>query len=193
MFNEVKFVKSITSLNGVPKVRLPELVLCGRSNVGKSSFINSYFQRKKLAKISSTPGKTRTINYYLVDGKFYIVDLPGFGYARVSIKERNEWQKMIEEYLSGSGYIANVIHLIDSRHEPTKLDLTLNNYLKELDLPYTLLLTKTDKLKQSELTRSKKVIKKQFNTDESNGVIYYSSVTGFGRKEVYKLLVDTFN
>src|SRR5674476_859668 len=113
MFNKQEFVKSVFNISQIPEFVKPEIILCGRSNVGKSSFINSLFNRKDLAKISSTPGKTRSINYYLINEKFYIVDLPGFGYAKISKKEREFWGNLIKDYLNTSENIVMAFHLID--------------------------------------------------------------------------------
>lgn len=193
MFKEQKFVKSVYSIDDLPKLRLPEIVLCGRSNVGKSSFINSLFNRKDLAKISSTPGKTRSINYYDIDNKFYIVDLPGYGYAKVSLSERKKWAKLIEEFFTKSGYINLVIHIIDSRHKPTELDIQLNTLLKQLNLPYIFLLNKSDKLKQSEFKIALKNLAELFPEAIYNeNTFFYSSVKGTGKKEIKSYLSSTF-
>ena len=133
MFETQKFITSVFNVKDLPKDRLPEVVLCGRSNVGKSSFINSIFNRKNLAKISSTPGKTRSINYYEIDSKFYIVDLPGYGYAKISQSERKKWGKLINDFFSVSGFISLTIHILDSRHKPTELDIQLNQMLRSLE------------------------------------------------------------
>ena len=148
--SKIEFVKSVSVLNQLPELELPEIALAGRSNVGKSSFINTIFNRKGLAKISSTPGKTRTLNYYNVENKFYLVDLPGFGYAKVSKTERDNWEKLLIKYFQNNPKISRIIHFIDSRHKPTQLDIILNKFLIELDIPYIVILNKTDKLKQSE-------------------------------------------
>ncbi|MFN3872931.1 MAG: ribosome biogenesis GTP-binding protein YihA/YsxC [Ignavibacterium sp.] len=193
MFKEQKFVKSVYSIDDLPKLRLPEIVLCGRSNVGKSSFINSLFNRKDLAKISSTPGKTRSINYYQIDNKFYIVDLPGYGYAKVSVKERKKWAKLIEDFFSKSEYINLVIHIIDARHKPTDLDIQLNNLLKQLNLSYIFLLNKSDKLKQSEFKQAINQLTELFPEARYNeNTFFYSSVKGTGKKEIKSYLSDTF-
>ncbi len=118
---KIKFIKSVYNIKDLPKEGIPELVLCGRSNVGKSSFINSLSKQNNIAKTSSTPGKTRSLNYYLVEDKFYLVDLPGYGYAKVSEKAKQEWQKLIADYLLNSKNIAMAYHLIDSRHSATSL------------------------------------------------------------------------
>lgn len=193
MFKEQKFVKSVYSVDDIPKLRLPEIVLCGRSNVGKSSFINSLFNRKDLAKISSTPGKTRSINYYEIDNKFYIVDLPGYGYAKVSASERKKWAILIEDFFANSVYINLVIHIIDSRHKPTILDVQLNRLLKQLKLPYIFLLNKSDKLKQSEFKLAIKQLAESFPEAKYNeNTFFYSSVKGTGKKEIKSYLYSTF-
>jgi len=189
MFDKQKFIKSIYNLKDLPKDKLPEIILCGRSNVGKSSFINSLFQKKDLAKISSTPGKTRSINYYLIDDKFYLVDLPGYGYAKTSKKEREFWGKLLNEYISLSPNIQLAFHIVDSRHDPSELDIRLNEMLKEINIPYVLVLNKVDKLKQSELASAKKRIKEFFSElSFQDNFFIYSSVKGTGRKEVLQRL-----
>jgi len=182
---KIKFVKSVHRIPDLPKTGIPELVLCGRSNVGKSTFINSLSKQKNIAKTSSTPGKTRALNYYLVEDKFYIVDLPGYGYAKVSLKAKNEWQKLISEYLKNSENVSLAYHLIDSRHSATQLDLLLNELLVEEEIPYTIVLSKIDKLNQSEKSKSVKRIKQQFpELSIGDNLFLYSSVKGTGKKEV---------
>jgi len=193
MFKEQKFIKSVYSIEEIPKLRFPEVVLCGRSNVGKSSFINSLFNRKDLAKISSTPGKTRSINYYQIDNNFYIVDLPGYGYAKVSAYERKKWAKLIEDFFTNSKMINLVIHIIDARHKPTELDLKLNQLLKDLNLPYIFLLNKSDKLKQSEFKQSFKNLSEEFPEAKLNeNTFFYSAIKGTGKKEIKSYLLSTF-
>ncbi len=193
MFEKQLFIKSATKMKDLPVLRLPEVILCGRSNVGKSSFLNTLFNKKNLAKISSTPGKTRTLNYYSIDELFYIVDLPGFGYAKVSKTERETWGKFVTEFIKKSEYIRLAIHLIDSRHNPTSLDIMLNSMLKQNSIPYLVVLSKSDKLKQSEMVSSKKNIIKFFPelTSEEN-LIFFSSVKKTGRKEVLGLFSEMF-
>lgn len=181
----VKFIKSVFNLADLPKENLPEIVLCGRSIVGKSSFINTIFNRKNLAKTSSSPGKTRSMNFYIVEDKFYIVDLPGFGYAKVSKTERNAWQKLIENYLKQGENIHSAYHFIDSRHKPTNLDLLLNNFLKQFGIPYTVIQSKVDKLKQSELAQSRnEIVKVLPELIYGQNLIAFSSVKGQGKKEI---------
>lgn len=193
MFNNQKFIKSVYNLSELPKDNLPEVILCGRSNVGKSSFINSVFNRRELAKISSTPGKTRSINYYLIDEHFFIVDLPGYGYAKASLKERKFWGKLMSEFISKNKKISLAFHFIDSRHDPTELDIELNTLLKDYGIPYIVLLNKIDKLKQSELVNSKRKIIEFFpELNYGENLLIYSSVRRIGKKEVIKKLSVLF-
>ncbi len=193
MFENPKFIASAYSVTDLPKERFSEVVLCGRSNVGKSSFINSIFNRKNLAKTSSTPGKTRSINYYNIDSKFYIVDLPGYGYAKISQAERKKWSNLINDFFSKSGHIQLTIHLIDSRHKPTELDVKLNDMLRSLNIPYIVLLNKSDKLKQSEFSKAKKMAIEFFPELLLNeNLFYFSSIKGTGNKEIKKLLTALF-
>lgn len=193
MFGKQEFIKSVYNISDLPRQKLPEVILCGRSNVGKSSFINSLFNRKNLAKISSTPGKTRSINYYRIDDNFYLVDLPGYGYAKTSQKEREYWGRIISEYISHSGHISLAIHLIDSRHDPTDLDLRLNELLRENNIPFLVLLNKSDKLKQSEITSAKKNILLYFpELIDGENLLMHSAVKKTGRKEVLKHLARLY-
>lgn len=193
MFEHQKYITSVFSTSELPKERLPEVVLCGRSNVGKSSFINSLFNRKNLAKTSSTPGKTRSINYYDIDSKFYMVDLPGYGYAKISQAERKKWGKLVDDFFSNSNHINLTIHIIDSRHEPTELDIKLNGMLRLLNLPYIILLNKSDKLKQSEYSVAVKSVKNLFpEVILYENLFFFSSIKGTGNKEIKKLLTALF-
>ena len=194
MFENPTFIKSVYHLKDLPKQKLPEVILCGRSNVGKSSFINSLFNRKNLAKISSTPGKTRSINYYNIDDKFYLVDLPGYGYAKTSKKEREFWGNLISEYMETTSGISLAFHLIDSRHKPTDLDIGLNALLHHSEIPYIVLLSKSDKLKQSEQSLSKKRITEFFpEMSYGDNLFLYSSIKKNGRKQVLSILTNLFN
>jgi GTP-binding protein len=189
---KIEFIKPVYNLNELPKQDLPTVVLCGRSNVGKSSFINSLFNTK-LAKTSSQPGKTRSINYYLVENKFFLVDLPGFGYARVSKSERDAWQHLLEKYFSLNKNIDLAVHIIDSRHDPMQLDIGLNEFLHKQNIPYFVILNKSDKLKQSELASARKQINKFFpELIYGENMLFYSTIKGTGKKEVVKLLSSLF-
>jgi GTP-binding protein len=193
IMKRIEFIKPVYNLSEIPKRELPTVVLCGRSNVGKSSFINSIFAPSKVAKTSSTPGKTRSLNYYLVEDKFYIVDLPGFGYAQTSKSERDSWQKIIEKYFQTNKQIMLSIHFIDSRHEPMKTDIQLNHFLRELDTSYWVILNKIDKLKQSEIAESKKRVLNEFPELILNENLFlFSIISGIGKKEMIKLLSKLF-
>ena len=189
----INFVKSVASPEQLPKLKLPEIVLAGRSNVGKSSFINHILGRKKLAKTSSTPGKTRSINYYNIDDKFFIVDLPGFGYAKVSKKEREQWRKLIDGYFSANREIVALYHLIDARHDPTELDIVLQEYISESGIPSTVVLNKVDKLKQSEISQKMSLVQQLFpNLVYGDNLLMHSTVKGIGKKEVLTRLRKLF-
>jgi len=193
MFKEIHFLISVFELNDLPEQDLPQLILCGRSNVGKSSFINSISNRKGLAKTSSTPGKTRSINFYNVDNTFYIVDLPGFGYAKTSLKEREKWGKMVSKYIIDGENIYHAFHLIDSRFEPTELDKQLNMWFRSANKNYSVILSKADKLNQSENHKALKAIKSVFPELEQNKNLFlYSSVTGKWKKPIQKKITELF-
>ena len=193
MFDKQRFIKSAFNLDELPYNKLPEVILCGRSNVGKSSFINSFFSRKDLAKVSSTPGKTRSINFYNIDDKFMIVDLPGYGYAKISKVERAKWSKLIDDFFKKSTNITLAIHFIDSRHKPTELDHELNLLLTKLEIPYLILLSKADKLRQSEVKLAVKRLKESFSDlDIASNVVFYSSTKTRGRKEIGQLFKELF-
>ena len=190
---QIQFHKAVYKIADLPKANLPEIVLCGRSNVGKSSFINCLLS-SKTAKTSSQPGKTRSINYYLIDNKFFFVDLPGFGYAKVSKTEKDAWQKLIDEYFKIGRNIKLALHLVDSRHEPSSLDIMLNEYLGGLGMPLAVVMNKIDKLKQSEIAKSKKAITGVLGGLELNRNLFaFSAVTGIGKKELTKLIITSIS
>jgi GTP-binding protein len=193
MFKEIHFLKSVFELNDLPNQDLPELILCGRSNVGKSSFINSVANRKGLAKTSSTPGKTRSINFYKVENTFFIVDLPGFGYAKTSLSEREKWGKLVSQYILESTSIHHAFHLIDPRYEPTELDIQLNLWLKTANKHYSVILSKADKLNQSETHKAIKTIQSVFPELSLNKNLFlYSTVTGRWKKPIQKKIAELF-
>lgn len=193
MFDNVSFIKSVYNLRDVPKGSLPEVILCGRSNVGKSSFINSLFNRKSLAKISASPGKTRSINFYDVDQTFYMVDLPGYGYAKTSKTERETWGKLVSDYILKDKNIALALHFIDSRHKPTELDSSLNKMLKSINIQYFFVLTKTDKLKQSQFSLAAKILAEVFTeANIKENIVLYSSTKGRGKKKIKEIFRKLF-
>ncbi|KAA3598706.1 MAG: YihA family ribosome biogenesis GTP-binding protein [Calditrichaeota bacterium] len=164
-----KFIKSVYSKKEFIEDPLPQIAFSGRSNVGKSSLINSIVGMKELAKISSKPGKTRCINYFNIDEKFYLVDLPGYGYARVSGKMQNTWGKLITDYYTESKNLKFVIQLIDSRLTPQKSDVEMFNWLLDNEISVLPVFTKVDKLNQSLRTKNFKIFKKTFGLEEILG------------------------
>ncbi len=183
--SNVSFLKSITNIKDKPTPKLPELAVVGRSNVGKSSLINSIFNQKKLAKISSTPGKTRLINYFLVNNKFYFVDLPGYGFARVSKQDTEKWKKMIENYLKDNTDLRLVLLLVDSRRGIMQIDITTMDWLSYYQINYKIVLTKVDKISNNELSKTKSKVIEQI---EDENVMVFSSKNGKGRNELINLL-----
>lgn len=193
MFDQIELENTAYAIKDIPEVRLPVVILCGRSNVGKSSFINSLTNRKSLAKTSSTPGKTRSINYYRIDNRFYFVDLPGYGYAKASKSEREKWAALVKEFIEKEKSIIYAFHILDSRHKPTDLDHRLNELLRFNELPYLFLLNKADKLKQKERSSINKIFSSYF--PESifyENTFFYSSTKGNLKKPVIALLGKLF-
>ncbi|MBK6538215.1 MAG: ribosome biogenesis GTP-binding protein YihA/YsxC [Ignavibacteria bacterium] len=186
-----EFIKSIFDLRALPNSVLAEFVFVGRSNVGKSSLINSICAKKKLAKIGSVPGKTRQLNYFLINEKFYLVDLPGYGYAKVPEQIRAGWRKLVEDYISERQNVKLVFVLIDSRHEPTYLDELMVSWLEYYEIPFAVILTKSDKISsnkmQKQIYRASKIVN---NEDLCIDYIPFSTVTGEGKNEVLKLVED---
>lgn len=186
---KIEFIKAVYNLNEIPSKNLPAVILGGRSNVGKSSFINTLFYPSKIAKTSSTPGKTRSINYYLVENKFYMIDLPGFGFAKVSKVERDHWKNLIEKFIQLNKNIVLAFHLIDSRHLPTQLDIDFNQFLAEKNIPCNVILNKIDKLKQSEISKSVRDVVEIFpELINGENLFLFSAITGRGKKEIIRIL-----
>ena len=161
---------------------LPEIAFLGRSNVGKSSLLNSLLNRKGLARTSNTPGRTQSINYFLINGQFYFVDLPGYGYAKVSKSTRADWGDMARDYLSDHSDLILSIQLVDSRHPPSVLDAQLNEWLTFNEKPHIVVATKADKSSRNQLSKQVRDIKTSF---PSSKVIPYSSLMGQGRDELW--------
>ena len=169
---------------------LPEIAFLGRSNVGKSSLINSLLLRKSLARTSNTPGRTQSINYFLINNEFYFVDLPGYGYAKVSKSMRADWGKMAEDYLSQSGTLVLCVQLVDVRHDPTKLDIQLNEWLNFQAKPHIVVATKSDKLSRLQLQKQLRVLEDVLPAAK---IIAYSSETGMGREKVLSSIASAAN
>lgn len=178
-----EFVKSAFNETHWTTDGLPEIAFLGRSNVGKSSLLNTLLQRKGLARTSNTPGRTQSINYFLVNESFYFVDLPGYGYAKVSKAMRADWGKMAEEYLANRQELVLSIHLVDSRHEPTTLDLQLHEWLVFNEKNHRVVATKADKLSNNKLKKSLETIETAF---PESLVLAYSAETGKGRDAVWR-------
>ena len=181
-----EFVKSAFERAHWPADGRPEIAFLGRSNVGKSSLLNSLLNRKGLARTSNTPGRTQSINFFLINDSFYFVDLPGYGFAKVSKSMRSDWGKMAEEYLSQREQLTLCIQLIDSRHKPSQLDLQLNEWLDFNQKHYLVVATKADKLSTNELTKQVKLIESEMPKGK---VIPYSSQSGKGRDSVWSAIV----
>jgi len=181
------FVKSAFKETDWPRDRRPEIAFLGRSNVGKSSFINSLLGVRGLARTSSTPGRTQALNFFLINEGFWFVDLPGYGYARAPKDVQAKWSDAAGEYLEGSGQLALSVHLIDSRHEPTAKDLQLHEWLMHHDRSHVIVATKADKLSSKQLAKNIAHAKKVLKT---SNVIAYSSVTGRGANEVWRIISE---
>lgn len=171
-----------------PKENKPEFLLVGRSNVGKSSFINTILNQKNLARTSSRPGKTQTLNFYLVNDNFYLIDVPGYGYAAVNHEQQKKMGLMIEEYLEKRDEMKRVFMLVDFRIKPTENDILMYQYLKYYNIPVTLVLTKADKVSTSKKERNLKIIKDTINLAVGDDYVLFSSVNKTGKNEIFKIL-----
>ncbi|WP_209122004.1 ribosome biogenesis GTP-binding protein YihA/YsxC [Alkalihalobacillus sp. BA299] len=172
-----------------PTTDLPEFALAGRSNVGKSSFINKMLNRKKLARTSQRPGKTQTLNFYMINEILYFVDVPGYGFAKVSKKDREAWGKMIETYIQSREQLKAVIQIIDIRHEPSKDDRTMYEWLKHFEIPVILIATKADKIPKGKWDKHCKIIREVLNKDDNDPLIVFSSETAQGKEETWNTIL----
>ena len=182
--NSVELAISAVRQSQYPEDNKPEFLLCGRSNVGKSSFINSIIERKDLARVSSNPGKTQTLNFYHVNDSFYLVDVPGYGYATVSEEIRQKFGKMIEEYLENRKNLERVFLLIDFRIKPTQDDLLMYNFLNYHNLPVTIIATKVDKVSKNDREKQINIIKEELNIKDGDNLVLFSSKTKLGKIEI---------
>lgn len=173
-----------------PQDDLPEVALAGRSNVGKSSFINTLLGRKNLARTSSKPGKTQLLNFYDIDGKLRFVDVPGYGYAKVSKAERAKWGKMIEEYLTSRDNLRAVVSLVDLRHDPSADDVQMYEFLKYYEIPVIVVATKADKVTRGKWNKHESAIKKKLNFDSSDAFIIFSSVNKEGLDRSWDTILE---
>ena len=174
-----------------PTDQKSEYLLIGKSNVGKSSFINTLINRKNFARTSATPGKTQTINFYLVNDKFYLVDAPGYGFAMVSKKKQKKFGLMIEDYLKNRPNLKQVFMLIDFRHRPTNEDLMMYNYLKYYKIPVTIVATKTDKIGITLQQKQRTTILEDLDLVVGDDFVLFSNVTKVGKKEIYEKIERT--
>ena len=186
---KVEFLKSAVEPKDYPPPDKPEIAVVGRSNVGKSSLINAIFKRS-IAKVSSNPGKTRLINFFQLNDKIYFVDLPGYGYAAVSKKEREKWKNMIEKYFYNRENLKLVLLLVDSRYKPTNLDVLMKEWLESLEIPYVIVATKADKLNQSEKAKAKKIIRETLELDLQIPIFLTSAKEGTGIKELVSYILS---
>ena len=188
--SSAEFVKSAFDRSHWVNGERPEIAFLGRSNVGKSSLINSLLLRRALARTSNTPGRTQSINFFLINDAFYFVDLPGYGYARVSKSMRGDWGKMAEEYLGQRRELVLSIQLVDSRHEPTELDRQLNEWLIFHNKKHLVVATKSDKLSKNDLRKS---LASAGETLGTSRIIPFSARTGMGREDIWSEITDSIN
>lgn len=177
VIRSIEFYGSVVNPKGYPTDGLPQIILAGRSNVGKSSFINAMLNNNKVARVAKTPGKTRLLNFFEINHSFYFVDVPGYGYANVSKNQLGQFQDMIETYLEKSQNIALAVLLIDMRHSPTQDDIQMYSYLKNRGLPVLIILTKSDKLSGNGKAKQKQLIAKEIGLLGNDKLFPYSSVT----------------
>lgn len=190
IIKQAEFAGVFVDIKKLPEDQLPEIALVGRSNVGKSSMINKIVNRNKLAKSSSTPGKTRTINYYRINNEWYMVDLPGYGYAKVSKEEKARWGKMIENYLSQRKELKGVIQLIDIRHAPSKDDILMKEWLSHVELPILVVATKADKISRGARQKNLSVIRKELKLPVGQVPLSFSAETGEGKEEIKEAIEE---
>jgi len=183
VIKDARFVHSAYSPKDLPKPELPEIAFAGRSNVGKSSLINCLLLRKKLVKTSSTPGRTQSINFFLINNSFYFVDLPGYGYAKVSKAVQARWRPLVESYLKNRGTLRAVVHIIDSRHPPTPEDIQLQDWLRIHSIPVITVLTKIDKLSRNAWQKNRVQASRAIGVNPE-GVFLFSATKKIGREEL---------
>ena len=179
-----EFMLGAASLTQLPREGLPEIALGGRSNVGKSSMLNKLTGRKKLARISRTPGKTRELNLYKIDNRMIIVDLPGYGFAKVPDRVKEEWGQLVESYLNSREQLVAIVHLVDSRHPPTRDDVQMHEWIRHYQVPSLIAVTKVDKIPRGKRAAALRVVRDLLEPEESTPVVFFSAETGEGSKEL---------
>ena len=186
--SEAKFAGSSTRVQQKPKRHLPEVAFIGRSNVGKSSLINMLCRNSKLAMTSSTPGKTKVVNHFLINDRWYLVDLPGYGYAKVSKAERDRWGRLMENYFQSAGLISLGVLIVDARHKPTADDVTMHDYFVQTGCGVVIVANKLDKLKRSEIEPSLALIRETLSLRDDEIVVPFSAERGDGKEQLLGLL-----
>ena len=187
-FNNINLIISAVKKAQYPDTGLTEVALSGRSNVGKSTFINSMIGRKNMARTSQQPGKTQTLNFYNIDEQLIFVDVPGYGYAKVSKVQREKFGKMIEEYITQRENLKLVIQLVDLRHQPTEDDVLMYNYLKHFDIPTRVICTKEDKIAKGKVQKHIKRIKDKLELESGDNIISYSSIKNSKQQEIWNFI-----
>lgn len=189
--HNAEFIRSAASLDACPKDFLPQIAFAGRSNVGKSSVINRLLQRKNFARVGEAPGKTTHINYFLIDKAMYLVDLPGYGYAKVPKAEKERWAKLIESYFADPDLITLGVLIVDARHKPTANDVIMANWFQQSGRPYVVVANKMDKLKKSEIEGNLQTIRQTLSLEEEIPLIRFSAEKGEGREELLSYILKT--
>ena len=187
-FDKIELTSVAVRTTQYPTDNKPEFLIVGRSNVGKSSFINTLVNRKNLARTSAKPGKTQTLNFYNIDDLCFLVDVPGYGYAAVSNKKQEKFGLMIEEYIMNRPNLKHVFLLVDYRHKPTDNDLIMYDFLKYYNLPVTVVCTKYDKIKKSQKEKQNKLIENTIDLALGDEIIYFSKITKVGRDKIIKVM-----
>jgi len=187
---QAEFIISAAQKIQFPANNMAEIAFVGRSNVGKSSLINSLTNRRKLVKVSSTPGKTRLVNFFMINNEFYFVDLPGYGYAKVSKSQLKDWAVTVENYLVGRRQLVKVVLLVDSRHKPTNDDITMYEWIKHYNYKCMVVATKSDKITKNEKIKNEKIIRHTLKMDDDEKIYFFSSLTKAGKQEVLDNLFD---
>lgn len=188
--HNVEFMKSAAGTGDFPQNRLPEIAFAGKSNVGKSSVINRILQRKNFARVGETPGKTIHVNYFLLDGMCYLVDLPGYGYAKVAQKEKERWGRLMEDYFAAQRITLGVL-IVDARHAPTRNDITMASWFLQSGCPFVVVANKLDKCKKSEIPGNLEVIRSDLELPEDCDVIPFSAQKGTGRDELVQMITQS--
>ena len=191
-FNNVEFLISAAATKDFPKDRLPEIAFAGKSNVGKSSVINRILQRKNFARVGEKPGKTIHVNYFTVDKACYFVDLPGYGFAKVSQSEKDRWAKLMEAYFA-AGRIDLGIMIVDARHAPTNNDITMANWFMESNCPFVVVANKLDKLGKTQIEPNLRVIREDLSLPDDCVIVPFSAEKGTGREELARIILEAVN